>query len=124
MRVDGDAVRLRQIVTNQLTNALKFVPAGGTVTVTLHQDGDWAELNVADTDPGIPAEELPRIFDRFFRSRTARADGSGIGLAVAVELASAHGGSLSADSTPGHGTTFTTRLPTGPSRRAEGLTCG
>ncbi|GAA3246013.1 sensor histidine kinase [Streptomyces labedae] len=111
VRVNGDSVRLRQIVTNQLTNALKFVPHGGTATVTLCQAGDWAELRVADTGPGIPAEDLPRIFDRFFRSRTARADGSGIGLAVAAELAAAHGGTLTADSTPGHGATFTTRLP-------------
>lgn len=111
VRVDGDAERLRQIVTNQLTNALKFVPAGGTVILTLRQDRDWAELRVIDTGPGIPAEELPRVFDRFFRSRAARADGSGIGLAVAAELATAHGGTITADSTPGHGTTFTTRLP-------------
>ncbi|MCY0955157.1 sensor histidine kinase [Streptomyces sp. H27-S2] len=114
MNAEGDAVRLRQIVTNQLTNALKFVPAGGSVTVTLrrdaHDDG-WAELLVADTGPGIPAEDLPRIFDRFFRGRAARADGSGIGLAVAAELATAHGGTITADSTPGSGTVFTTRLP-------------
>ncbi|MFL4901729.1 ATP-binding protein [Streptomyces sp. MMS24-I2-30] len=109
--VEGDAVRLRQVVTNQLTNALKFVPAGGTVTLTLRRQDHWAELKVADTGLGIPAEELPHIFDRFFRSRTARADGSGIGLAVAAELTAAHGGALTADSTPGHGTTFTTRLP-------------
>ncbi|EGX61023.1 MULTISPECIES: ATP-binding protein [Streptomyces] len=111
VRVDGDEVRLRQIVTNQLTNALKFVPGGGTVTVTLRQEDGWAELRVADTGPGIPAEDLPRVFDRFFRSRDARADGSGIGLAVAAELAAAHGGTLTADSEVGRGTTFTTRLP-------------
>ncbi|GAA3500962.1 hypothetical protein GCM10019016_080690 [Streptomyces prasinosporus] len=110
-------VRLRQIVTNQLTNALKFVPAGGTVNVTLRRDGDWAELRVADTGPGIPAEDLPRIFDRFFRSRTARADGSGIGLAVAAELTAAHSGTLTADSAPGQGATFTTRLPATSSAR-------
>lgn len=109
--VDGDPVRLRQIITNQLTNALKFVPQGGTVTVGLHEDNGWAELRVADTGPGIPAEDLPHIFDRFFRSRTARADGSGIGLAVAAELVSAHGGTITATSAPGHGTTFTTRIP-------------
>ncbi|WP_139277945.1 sensor histidine kinase, partial [Rhodococcus marinonascens] len=115
VRVDGDPVRLRQIITNQLTNASKFVPAGGTVSVTLRQDGEWAELRVADTGPGIAAEDLPRIFDRFFRSRAARADGSGIGLAVAAELTAAHGGTLAADSPPGRGTTFTTRLPALPS---------
>ncbi|MGI5139324.1 MULTISPECIES: HAMP domain-containing sensor histidine kinase [unclassified Streptomyces] len=111
IRVDGDPVRLRQIITNQLTNALKFVPEEGTVTVRLQREDDWAVLRVADTGPGIPADELPHIFDRFFRSRSARADGSGIGLAVAAELAAAHGGTLTADSEVGHGTTFTTRLP-------------
>ncbi|MFF3875178.1 sensor histidine kinase [Streptomyces sp. NPDC001978] len=111
IRVEADPVRLRQIVTNQLTNALKFVPAGGSVTVTLREDDEWAELRVADTGAGIPAEDLPHIFDRFFRSRAARADGSGIGLAVAAELVAAHGGTLTADSAPGQGATFTTRLP-------------
>ncbi|GAA3137605.1 signal transduction histidine kinase [Kribbella aluminosa] len=110
--VDGDAVRLRQIIINQLTNALKFVPDGGTVTITLRTHDGWAELRVADTGPGIPTEDLPHVFDRFFRSRAARADGSGIGLAVAAELTAAHGGTLTADSTPGRGATFTTRLPT------------
>ncbi|MHB9858147.1 sensor histidine kinase [Streptomyces sp. YIM S03343] len=111
VRVDGDPVRLRQIVTNQLTNAVKFVPEGGSVAVGLRREDDWAVLTVADTGPGIPGDELPHIFDRFFRSRTARADGSGIGLAVAAELTTAHGGTLTAASEPGHGTTFTTRLP-------------
>ncbi|GHE38965.1 ATP-binding protein [Streptomyces lavendulocolor] len=109
--VDGDPVRLRQIVTNQLTNALKFVPPGGTVTVTLCEKDGWAEVRVTDTGPGVPPEDLPRVFDRFFRGRDTRADGSGIGLAVAAELAAAHGGTLTADSEPGHGTTFTTRIP-------------
>lgn len=117
--VNGDTVRLRQIVTNQLTNALKFVPAGGSVTATLHADGGWAVLRITDTGPGIPADDLPKVFDRFFRSRAARADGSGIGLAVAAELVAAHGGTITADSTPGRGTTFTTRLPTVPAPRAE-----
>jgi len=109
--VHGDPIRLRQILTNQLTNAIKFVPTGGTVTITLQQDGDWTVLNVTDTGPGIDADDLPHIFDRFFRTRTARADGSGIGLAVAAELTAAHGGTLTARSQLGHGTTFTTRLP-------------
>jgi signal transduction histidine kinase len=109
--VHGDPVRLRQILTNQLTNAIKFVPPGGTVTISLHADGDWAVLKVTDTGPGINADDLPHVFDRFFRSRSARPDGSGIGLAVAAELTAAHRGTLTADSQPGLGTTFTTRLP-------------
>jgi two-component system, OmpR family, sensor histidine kinase BaeS len=111
---DADPVRMAQIVTNQLTNTIKFVPAGGTVTLTLHQAGGWAELIIADTGPGISADDLPRIFDRFYRSRTARADGSGIGLAVVAQLVNAHGGTITAQSTPGQGATFITRIPAVP----------
>lgn len=115
VRVDADPVRLAQIVTNQLTNTLKFVPAGGTVTIALHQTEGWAELTIADTGPGIPADDLPHIFERYYRSRTARAAGSGIGLAVVAQLVTAHGGTITAHSTPGHGVIFTTRLPALPS---------
>ena len=111
VRVDGDPVRLRQIVTDQLANAVKFVPAHGTVIVRLRREDDWAVLVVEDTGPGSPADDLPHIFDRFFRSRSARADGSGIGLAVAAELTIALGGTLTAESEAGRGATFTTRLP-------------
>jgi two-component system, OmpR family, sensor histidine kinase BaeS len=114
VRVHGDPVRLRQILTNQLTNAVKFMPPGGAVDVRLRRQEDWAVLTVSDTGPGIPADDLPHVFDRFFRSRSARADGSGIGLAVAAELTHAHGGTLTAESEPGHGATFTTRLPALP----------
>ena len=110
--VDADPDRLRQIVTNLLTNARKFVPPGGTVTVTLRDDGEWAELGVTDTGPGIGPDELPRVFERFFRSHTARAGGSGIGLAVVAELVAAHGGHVSVNSELGAGTTFHVRLPT------------
>ena len=68
-------------------------------------------LTVADTGPGIPADELPHVFDRFFRGRTARPAGSGIGLTVVAELAAAHGGTAEAASQPGCGATFTVRLP-------------
>lgn len=109
--VDADPVRIAQIVANQLTNALKFVPAGGAVALRLNEIDGWAELSITDTGPGIPADDLPHIFDRFYRSRTARADGSGIGLAVVAQLVKAHGGTITAHSTFGHGTTFITRLP-------------
>jgi signal transduction histidine kinase len=112
--IDADPVRVSQIVTNQLTNAAKFVPPGGSVALTLRGEDGWAVLDVADTGPGIPAADLPHVFERFFRSRAVRADGSGIGLAVAAELAAAHGGAISVASPPGRGTTFTTRLPAGP----------
>ena len=101
-----------QVVTNLLGNALKFTPAGGTVTIRTMQHGADAVLEVADTGVGIPAGELPRIFDRFWRGHAAaQTSGSGIGLAIAAELTSAHGGTLTADSQPGQGTRFTLTLP-------------
>jgi signal transduction histidine kinase len=103
---------MHQVVTNLLGNALKFTPAGGTVTIRTRQRGAHAVLEVADTGVGIPAGELPRIFDRFWRGQAAaQISGSGIGLAIAAELVVAHGGTLTADSQPGHGATFTLTLP-------------
>jgi signal transduction histidine kinase len=112
VEVFADAGRLHQVITNLLTNALKFTPAGGRVTVRTAPAGAEAVLQVTDTGTGIPADELPRIFDRFWRGRgAAHISGSGIGLAVAAELASAHGGSLEAHSEPGHGAQLTLTLP-------------
>jgi len=110
--VFADADRLHQVITNLLTNALKFTPAGGRVTVQAGPAGAEAVLQVSDTGPGIPVDELPRIFDRFWRGRgAAHVSGSGVGLAVAAELADAHGGRLEARSEPGHGAQFTLTLP-------------
>ncbi len=103
---------LHQVITNLLTNALKFTPAGGHVTVRTEPSGAEAVLQVSDTGIGIPAGDLPRIFDRFWRGQQAtQISGSGIGLAVAAELAQAHGGRLTASSEPGHGTQVTLTLP-------------
>jgi signal transduction histidine kinase len=106
---------LHQVITNLLTNALKFTPAGGRVTISTERAGPDAVLRVTDTGAGIPAEDLPRIFDRFFRGQqAAQISGSGIGLTVAAELAQAHGGRLAAASEttgPGHGTQMTLSLP-------------
>jgi two-component system sensor histidine kinase BaeS len=103
---------MHQVVTNLLSNSLKFTPAGGTVTIRTRQEGPGAVLEVADTGVGIPADELPRIFDRFWRGQAAaQTSGSGIGLAVAAELAWAHGGTLTASSQPGEGTSLTLTLP-------------
>ena len=110
--IRADPRWLHQVITNLLTNALKFTPAGGTVTVASGQAGQRAVLTVTDTGAGIPADELPHIFDRFWRGRqAARVSGSGIGLAVAAELVRAHGGELTATSEPGHGTRLTLSLP-------------
>jgi two-component system, OmpR family, sensor histidine kinase BaeS len=103
---------LHQVITNLLTNALKFTPAGGRVTISTERTGADAILRVTDTGTGIPAEDLPRIFDRFFRGqRAAQVSGSGIGLTVAAELVQAHGGRLTAASELGHGTQMTLSLP-------------
>ena len=108
----ADAHWLHQVVTNLLTNALKFTPSGGRVTIEAGPADDHAVLRVSDTGTGIPAEELPRIFDRFWRGRQASTvSGSGIGLAIAAELAQAHGGQLTAASQPGQGTEMTLTLP-------------
>jgi signal transduction histidine kinase len=109
-----DTDRIRQVLANLLSNALTFTPAGEQVTITLHDDGTCAVIEVCDTGSGIPAEELPHVFDRFFRGRDARPGGSGIGLAVVRELVAAHGGTVTAASEPGYGATFTVRLPSQP----------
>jgi len=103
---------MHQVVTNLLGNALKFTPAGGTVTIRTRRDGPHGVLEVQDTGVGIPADELPHIFDRFWRGQAAaQTSGSGIGLAVAAELTRAHGGTLTAASRPGEGTRLTLTLP-------------
>jgi two-component system, OmpR family, sensor histidine kinase BaeS len=103
---------LHQVITNLLSNALKFTPPGGHVTVATRPSGPDAVLQVTDTGPGIPAGELPHVFDRFFRGQdAARISGRGIGLAVAADLARAHGGQVTAASEAGHGTLMTLTLP-------------
>jgi len=103
---------MHQVVTNLLGNALKFTPAGGTVTIRTGRDGASVVLEVADTGVGIPEDELPHIFERFWRGRSAAAtSGSGIGLAVAAQLAWAHGGTLTAVSRPRAGTVLTLTVP-------------
>lgn len=114
--VTGDADRLTQILTNLFTNALKFVPHGGRVTVALDQAEGMARLQVSDDGPGIDPEDRPHIFDRFFRGRGPRVGGSGVGLAVVDELVRAHGGRVTADSMPGGGARFTVLLPQAASK--------
>ncbi len=109
--VSGDATRLRQVVTNLLINALKFVPATGSVTVsTGHADG-WAEVTVSDDGPGISTEDLDRVFERFYRGSQVRTGGSGIGLAVVAALVQAHGGEVTAVNNPSGGVCLRVRLP-------------
>jgi signal transduction histidine kinase len=103
---------LHQVITNVLTNSLKFTPAPGLVTIATGAAGAGAVMTITDTGTGILADELPHIFDRFWRGRQAsQTSGSGIGLAIAAELTRAHGGQLSASSQPGQGTQVTLTLP-------------
>jgi two-component system sensor histidine kinase BaeS len=110
--VVADERWMHQVVTNLLGNALKFTPAGGRVTLRTGPDGPNAVLTVQDTGVGIPADELPHVFDQFWRGQAAgQTSGSGIGLAIASQLALAHGGTLIAASQPGEGTRLTLTLP-------------
>jgi len=112
----GDRGRIVQIVDNLLSNALRYTDAGGTVTIELSQcDGD-AQLDVSDTGIGIAGEDLPYIFERFWRgerSRARRTGGAGIGLAIVSELVRAHGGRIDVQSKPGEGSRFRVTLPSG-----------
>ncbi len=108
----ADAVRVRQVVDNLLSNAAKFTPAGGRVTVTTFVRGQAAVLEVTDTGCGIDPDELDLVFQRFYRGRGAqRTPGSGIGLAVVGELVAAHGGSVELRPREGGGTTVRVVLP-------------
>ena len=110
--VAGDPRRLRQLATTLLANALAYTPAGGSILVSTRTNSDRAVLEVTDTGPGIDPEDLPRVFDRFYRGRrTAGSSGSGIGLAVARELAAAHGGTVTARNVETGGAMFTLELP-------------
>jgi two-component system sensor histidine kinase MprB len=106
--VEGIPDRLERAVSNLLDNAAKFSPAGSTVEVVL----DGGELRVRDHGPGIEPADLPHVFDRFYRSATARAvPGSGLGLAIVRQVAEGHGGAVSAEAAPGGGTMFRLALP-------------
>lgn len=113
--VQGDATRLEQIVTNLMTNALKFTPAGGAVCVSLRRAGRWLELRVADTGIGIEAHLLPRIFDQFVQADPGPArslGGLGLGLTIVKHLAAAHGGEVKvASDGTNRGAVFAVRLP-------------
>jgi two-component system, OmpR family, sensor histidine kinase BaeS len=112
-RIAGDPSRLHQIVTNLLTNAAKFSPGGSTVRLTVGHRDEEAVLEVSDAGPGIDPDEIPHLFEPFWRGRSARGVmGSGIGLAVVAELVAAHGGRIDVRSTPGHGTEFRVTFPT------------
>ena len=116
VEVMADPEHLATILSNLLSNAFKFTPTRGTVRVRVESDATAARIVVRDSGPGIPEADLPHVFDRFYQVRSDRGQrplGTGIGLALAHELAALHGGSLVAESEEGFGSTFTLALPLG-----------
>lgn len=113
--VIGDTDRLHQIAVNLIANAVKFTPAGGAITISTSSDEVSACLEIVDNGPGIPEQELPHVFERFWRGANGdKATGSGIGLAVVAELVAAHHGTVSAGNVPGGGARFRVTLPAAP----------
>ena len=110
----ADPFRIGQAVDNLISNAIKYSPSGGTVTLSAHQDDGWITIGVADTGMGIRPEDQPRVFERFYRAdaaRRARIPGVGLGLAITRMIAERHGGELGCVSEPDRGSLFTLRIP-------------
>ena len=114
IEIKGDEVRLRQMVWNVLQNGIKYTQQGGELKISLQNEGDFALLTIQDTGIGIPEEDLPLIFNRFYRvdkARTRDEGGSGLGLSICRQIAEAHKGKIEVESKLGVGTRFKIRLP-------------
>jgi signal transduction histidine kinase len=113
-RIEADRDRIRQVLVNLLTNANEYCPQGANIGVKARRDGAEVEIDVIDDGPGIPEQQLERIFERFSRGdagETQRVGGTGLGLAISKSLIELHGGTIGAESTTGGGATFHVRLP-------------
>ena len=116
-KVQGDALQLQQALRNLVGNAIKYTPAGGSVDLSVKTDEAKASIYVKDTGHGIPADDLPFIFDRFYRVRNEAVkdiEGNGLGLAIVKSIIEKHGGQISVESEPGKGSCFTFDLPLVP----------
>jgi two-component system OmpR family sensor kinase len=112
IEIEGDSERLAQTITNLLSNAIQYNHEGGQVRINAKAENGMAVLTVSDTGQGIPADDLPRVFERFYRADRSRSSGnSGLGLAISKAIVSAHGGTIEVASEENAGTTFTLRLP-------------
>jgi two-component system phosphate regulon sensor histidine kinase PhoR len=111
----GDGDRLAQVFTNLIDNALKFTPAGGRVTIALGSVDGGVQVSVRDTGPGIEADQLERVFERFYQVDRSRRGGTGrgvgLGLAIAHQIVIAHAGKIWVESHPGQGSCFMVKLP-------------
>lgn len=111
-RIRADRTRIEQVMLNLIHNAMKFTPPGGTITVGATHEGPMVRITVQDTGVGVAADELSRLFERFYKADKARrSDGTGLGLAIAKHIVQAHGGTIWAESRPGHGAIFSFTLP-------------
>jgi two-component system phosphate regulon sensor histidine kinase PhoR len=111
-RVMADADRIGQVLVNIVHNAIKFTPAGGRITISARAEGGNMLVSVADTGIGIDSDDLPRVFERFYKADKSRSGGgTGLGLAIAKHILQLHGGEIRAESQPGKGSTFTFSLP-------------
>jgi signal transduction histidine kinase len=128
--VQWDADRINEVMGNLLANAFKFTGSGGTVALSATPSDNYVKIEVRDTGAGVPPDQLPHIFEKFYQADNqdaASARGTGLGLAIAKEIVEAHRGQISCDSVLGEGTTFTLLLPTevrfrrqtGPHRAVE-----
>ncbi len=110
----GDKVKLEQVIYNLVENAIKYTPDGGAITVTMNRRGGQAVLSVRDNGVGIPEADQKHIFERFYRvdkARSRETGGTGLGLSIVRQLVALHGGTITVDSQPGSGSTFTVKLP-------------
>jgi len=113
--VPADRDRLRQVILNLLHNAIKFTAAQGRISISAATLGDAVTVSITDTGVGIAREDLPRVFERFYKADRSRAgSGTGMGLAIAKHIVEAHGGSIWVQSQEGKGSTFSFRLPLHP----------
>jgi two-component system phosphate regulon sensor histidine kinase PhoR len=113
-KVRGDALKIRQALRNLIGNAIKYTPNGGSVTLSLENESDRVNIRIQDTGYGIPASDLPNLFNRFYRVRNNGHDeieGNGLGLAIVKSTAESHGGDVTVESEPGKGSCFTFALP-------------
>jgi len=114
MRVMADAERIQRVLSNLVGNAVRFTPRGGTIRVRAEPDGHMCRFSVNDEGPGIPEENLERVFNRYWQAKSGSTGGAGLGLAIAQGIVDAHGGRIWAQSEPGQGATFIFTLPFAP----------
>lgn len=120
--INVDVERIGHAISNLLDNAVTYTDAGGTIKLSAKRDAEFVVISVEDTGCGIPAESLPRIFEKFFRvPGQSRGSGTGLGLAIVREIVTAHGGTVETESQPSFGTTFRLRLPTMDYSSIQGL---